>query len=69
MQPRIVVIQQKFITILFGIIRNTNWNIYYGLNQKNIPFYHLSYLKKFNIVFISLNRICILRQIPNFKLK
>ena len=27
MQPRIVVIQQKFITILFGIIRNTNWNI------------------------------------------
>ena len=27
MQTRIVVIQKKFITILFGIIRNTNWNI------------------------------------------
>ena len=53
MQPRIVVIQQKFITILFGIIRNTNWNIYYGLNQKNIPFYHLSYLKKFNSIYFT----------------
>ena len=32
MQPRIVVIQLKFITILFGIIGNTNWNIYYESN-------------------------------------